>query len=109
MKRYHKSELIGSGVKTSRKPSEGKILEYEIEAMMQNKEPIHGSAELIFTKKRDGVLAAYNPRTDKFDELISAANEMAESAANWRIKMRETETETQKTTETATESVEKKE
>lgn len=107
MKRYHKSELVGSGVKTSRKPTEGKILEYEIEAMMQNQEPIHGSAELIFTKKRDGVLAAYNPRTDKFDELISAANDMAEGAADWRMKMRESETS--KAIETTTENEDNKE
>lgn len=105
MKRYHKSETIESGVKTSKKPTEGKILEYEIEAMMQNKEPIKGTAELIFTKKRDGVLAAYNPRTDKFDELINAANEMAIGASQWREKEREKqEMETKVETETETET-----
>lgn len=91
MKRYHDAELVTSGVKTAKKPVIGEMLEYEIEAMMKNKEPIRGTTEPIFTRKRDGVLAAYNPRTDKFDEMITAANEMAIGAAKEVQTLREQE------------------
>lgn len=104
MMRYKKVELPSSGVKTAKKPVEGKMLEYEIEAMMHNREPIRGTTDVIFTRKRDGVLPAYNPRTDKFDQMITAASEIAKAAETKRDDLRKEQTEPTeptKTTETS--------
>lgn len=78
----HKSQL-----KTAKKPIEDKMLEYKIESMIKNEEPITGTAELIYTKKRDGVLPAYNPRTDKFDNTIEAINNITLSAISKRKEL----------------------
>lgn len=97
----HRTQLT-----TGKKPVEDVMLENKIEAMIANEEPITGTAELIYTKKRDGVLPMYDPRTDKFDNAIEAINNITMAAmakrkelAELRDKRTETETET-KTTET---------
>lgn len=51
---------------------EGEYLETKIERIMTNKEPIKDGAPIIYTEKKDGVLPAYNPRTDRFDIAIEA-------------------------------------
>lgn len=63
---YHKSK-IGSVPKM-----EGETIELKIERIMQNKEPIKDGAPIIFTERKDGVIAAYNPRTDRFEIAAEA-------------------------------------
>ena len=51
---------------------EGERLELKIDRMTQNNEPIGDSAPLIFTPRKDGVVAAYDIRTDKWDIALDA-------------------------------------
>ena len=51
---------------------EGERLEIKIDRMTQNNEPIGDSAPLIYTPRKDGVIAAYDIRTDKWDIALSA-------------------------------------
>ena len=51
---------------------EGETIETKVARITQNKEPITDSAPIIFTEKKDGVLPAYNIRTDRFDLAIDA-------------------------------------
>lgn len=51
---------------------EGERIELKIDRMTQNKEPIGDSAPLIYTPRKDGVVAAYDIRTDKWDIALDA-------------------------------------
>lgn len=51
---------------------EGERLEMKIDRMTQNNEPIGDSAPLIYTPRKDGVIAAYDIRTDKWDIALEA-------------------------------------
>ena len=52
--------------------AEGESIELKIDRMTQNKEPIGDSAPLIYTPRKDGVVAAYDIRTDKWDIALDA-------------------------------------
>ena len=60
---------------------EAETLETKIERMISNKEPLEGDhpAPIIFTERKDGVGAAYNIRTDRFELAIEAADKIAKS------------------------------
>jgi len=51
---------------------EGETIETKIMRMMQNKEPIKDGAPLIFTERKDGVMSAYNIRTDRWEVAAEA-------------------------------------
>jgi hypothetical protein len=51
---------------------EGERIELKIDRMTQNNEPIGDSAPLIYTPRKDGVVAAYDIRTDKWDIALDA-------------------------------------
>lgn len=51
---------------------EGERLEIKIDRMTQNNEPIGDSAPLIYTPRKDGVIAAYDIRADKWDIALDA-------------------------------------
>lgn len=51
---------------------EGEPIEQKIARIMTNGEPITDASPQIFTERKDGVLAEYNPRTDKWDVAIDA-------------------------------------
>lgn len=51
---------------------EGERIELKIDRMTQNNEPIGDSAPLIYTPRKDGVIAAYDIRTDKWDIALDA-------------------------------------
>lgn len=109
MKRYKKAEIINSQMHTGKKPIAGKMLEYEIEAMLKNEEPIQGGSELIYTRKRDGVMPAYNIRTDALELAITAADEITMAAMNKRIELAQQEKQENQTTEKETIKTETKE
>lgn len=91
-----------SQLKTAKEPVEAVMLEKKIEAMIANEEPIIGTAELIYTKKRDGVLPAYDPRTDRFDNAIEAINNITMAAMAKRQELsKQKDEKTQEKTQTA--------
>lgn len=55
---------------------EGESIEEKIERITQTKEPITDTAPIIYTEKKDGVLPAYNIRTERFDLAIDAMDKI---------------------------------
>lgn len=51
---------------------EGETIEKKVARITLTKEPITDTAPIIYTEKKDGVLPAYNIRTDRFDLAIDA-------------------------------------
>jgi hypothetical protein len=47
--------------------TEGETIEQKVDRIVNNKEPITDGAPEIFTPKKDGVIPAYNPRTDRWE------------------------------------------
>jgi hypothetical protein len=54
------------------KSLEGEPIEAKIKRIMENKEPIKDGAPIIYTERNDGIVAAYNIRTDRFEVAIDA-------------------------------------
>ena len=46
---------------------EGEFIEGKVARVVENKEPIEDGAPIIYTERKDGVIPAYNIRTDKWD------------------------------------------
>lgn len=57
---------------------EGQTIEMDIRRMINNKEPITGTAEIIYTERKDGVLPQYNIRTDKMELFAEGMEKVAE-------------------------------
>lgn len=57
----------------------GETIETKVKRIVENKEPIKDGAPIIFTERKDGVLPAYNPKTDKFDLAIDAKDYISRS------------------------------
>lgn len=60
---------------------EGESIETKCARILQNKEPITDTAPIIYTTKEDGVLPAYNIRTDRFDIAMDAYDKITRSSA----------------------------
>ncbi len=71
--RYRKSQL------TSVEVVEGEPIEHKIERVVSNKEPITDGAPSIFTERKDGVVAAYNIRTDRWEVASEAMDKVSGS------------------------------
>ena len=56
---------------------EGETIEHKIDRIVNNKEPITDGAPLVFTERKDGVLPAYNIRTDRFEVAIDAMDKVS--------------------------------
>ncbi len=60
---------------------EGEPIEHKIERIVSNKEPIKDGAPEIFTERKDGVLSAYNIRTDRWEVATDAMSLVEKSIA----------------------------
>lgn len=60
---------------------EGESIETKCARILQNKEAITDTAPIIYTTKEDGVLPAYNIRTDRFDIAMDAYDKITRSSA----------------------------
>lgn len=58
---------------------EGETLETKVERMLANKEKIEGESPLIYSERKDGILAGHNIRTDRFEVAIEAMDKVAGS------------------------------
>lgn len=58
---------------------EGETIELKVKRLMANKEPIKDGAPLIYTERKDGVGAAYNIRTDRFELAAEAMDKVHRS------------------------------
>jgi len=50
-----------------------------MERVLTNKEPIKDGAPLVYTERKDGVMPAYNIRTDRFEVAIEGMDVVAKS------------------------------
>ena len=60
---------------------EGETIEQKMERVLNNGEPITDGAPDIFTERKDGVIAAYNIRTDRFEIACEAMDKVSASIA----------------------------
>lgn len=59
---------------------EGEPIEVKVRRLIKNKEPIKdGQGSLIYTERKDGVLAAYNIRTDRWEVAAEAMDKVTAS------------------------------
>ena len=59
----------------------GESIERKVERIVTNNEPIKDGAPLIFTDRKDGVGAEYDPRTDRFEIAVEAMDKVTASHA----------------------------
>lgn len=86
---------------------EGETIEAKVRRVVESKEPIEDTAPLIFTPKENGVIAAYNIRTDRWEiaqnamdakykaEIAKAKNKNAEQQISEPTTGEKSEGETQ--------------
>lgn len=65
--------------KTNYEFQEGETIEEKVKRITENNEPITDGAPIIYTNRDDGVLPAYNIRTDRW-EIAQAAMEAVNQA-----------------------------
>ena len=58
---------------------EGETIEMKVERITVNREPITDGAPLIYTERKQGVLAGYDIRTDRFEIAIEAMDKVSKS------------------------------
>jgi hypothetical protein len=76
MIKYRIDNFTGFNVNNS---VEGETIEEKIERVVNNNEPITDGAPIIYTDRRDGVLPAYDIRTDRFEVAIEAMDKVSAS------------------------------
>lgn len=64
---------------TSVKTVEGEQIERKVERLVHNNEPIKDGAPEIFTERKDGVIHAYNIRTDRWEIAADAMDAVSRS------------------------------
>ena len=64
---------------TSYEFKEGELIEEKVARLTQEKSPISDGAPIIYTERKDGVLPAYDIRTDRW-EIAQAAMEVNQKA-----------------------------
>lgn len=58
---------------------EGETIEQKIRRITVNKEPIADGAPLIYTNRKDGVMAEYDIKTDRFEVAIDAMDKVSKT------------------------------
>ena len=56
---------------------EGESLEEKVMRIVENNEPITDGAPIVYTDRREGVMPAYNIRTDRWDVAIEAMDKVS--------------------------------
>lgn len=77
---------------------EGESIEEKVRRVVETNEPIEDGAPLIYTPKEDGVIAAYNIRTDRWEIAQDAMSlkykaEIAKARENADGKLKKVEEE----------------
>lgn len=77
---YKQNRSIRSKIR-SVETVEGETIEQKIERIISNKEPITDGAPEIFTERKDGVISAYNIRSDRWEIAADAMDAVTRSVA----------------------------
>lgn len=89
-----KPKYFPKPIKTNYKYQIGESIENKVRRITENNEPITDGAPIIYTNRDDGVLPAYNIRTDRWDvaqaamEAVNQAN-LAKSKNYGKIEQQE--------------------
>lgn len=89
-----KPNFFPKPVKTNYEYQEGESIENKVRRITENNEPITDGAPIIYTNREDGVLPAYNIRTDRWDvaqaamDAVNQAN-LAKSKNYGKIEQQE--------------------
>ena len=57
----------------------GDTIEIKVQKIMSAKEPITDASPLVYTERKDGVMPAYDIRTDRFEIAIEAMDKVTKS------------------------------
>ena len=89
-----KPKFFPKPIKTNYEYQEGESIENKVQRITENNEPITDGAPIIYTNRDDGVLPAYNIRTDRWDvaqaamDAVNQAN-LAKSKNYGKIEQQE--------------------
>ena len=89
-----KPKFFPRPIETNYEFQEGESIENKVRRITENNEPITDGAPIIYTNREDGVLAAYNIRTDRWEiaqqamEAVNQAN-LAKSKNYGKIEQQE--------------------
>lgn len=92
------------GIESKNDIYEGKSLEREIEQAETTKAPIVAEAPMIYTSRKEGVVAAYDIRADRFDLAQQAMGELAKTYQARRDDAIKAAEEPKKETQTKTQT-----
>ena len=89
-----KPKFFPKPIKTNYEYQEGETIETKVKRIVENNEPITDGAPIIYTNREDGVLPAYNIRTDRWEvaqEAMNAVNQanLAKSKNYGKIEQQE--------------------
>ncbi len=71
----HKSQIKRENL------TEGETIEHKVSRIVENGEPIEDGATEIFTERGEGVLEAYDVRTDRWEIAAGAMDKVEQSKA----------------------------
>lgn len=94
---YMKTIKYGHNLLTVNESVTGVSIERKVEKITESKEPITDGAPLIFSERKEGVIAAYDVRTDRFEIALDAMDKID---ASRRAKREAKAAEVQATAET---------
>lgn len=75
---YKRTINLGTGFRVN-ESLQGERIEEKVERLVNNREPIRDASPIIYTEKKDGVLPAYNPRTDRWEIAVEAMDKIHKS------------------------------
>lgn len=99
---YHKLKM-----KVANNSYIGESIETTMQRATETGEPVESSSPIIFTARKDGVIAQYDIRTDRWDiaqDAMDKVNAAATARRNDWIRNTETTTQTNNTTNNNTEN-----
>ena len=75
----YRTQPVQETTLTVNESTEGETIEQKIERVVNNGEPITDGAPMVYTERKDGVLPAYDPRTDRFEIAVDAMDRVTAS------------------------------
>ncbi len=75
---YRKQQIKGTSI-TINESVEGESIEWKVNRILNNKEPITDGAPILYSERKDGVIPAYNIRTDRWEVAVEAMDKVSGS------------------------------
>lgn len=72
---YKKPKFTRTGIDYN-KSTDAETIEQQVERLFTNGENVEGGKEIIYTERKDGVMPAYDIRTDRWDIAIETMDKV---------------------------------